>query len=336
MAHTVVLHVGVMKSGTSHVQSLASANRDLLLGRGLLLPGERWADQVAGVAEVLERKRVAVAPRPGAWKRLVDELAHFDGTGLVSMEFLGPVGQQRIRTVVDSFPAGSVRVVLTARDLGRQVPAMWQEAVKNGRTFPFADYVESVRTNGEGPGRAFWREQTVAAMCRRWGEVVGMDRVTVVTVPPPGNPSSELWRRFSEAVGVDGAGVADPGTDNASLGAASVEALRRLNERLTDLDFPDYAPVVKHHLAKRVLAAGRADEQPVGFDVPPWLEAASARMRARLAELGVRVVGDLDDLVPVAVPGRDPASLTEAEVSAALLRGLDGVVRRLVAVRGEG
>lgn len=330
MAQRVVLHVGAMKSGTSYLQALLMANRPLLRERGVMLPGRRWRDQVTGVSEILDRKRVAIVPTDGAWQGLVDEVAAWDGTGLISMEFLGPAGLKRIGEVVSSFPDGTVEVVVTARDLNRNIPAMWQESVKNGRFATFDEYVAAIRAD-EGPGTSFWREQTIAAMCRRWSDVVGVDRVTVVTVPLPGAPRDELWRRFALAIGVDGAGVTEPDRANESLGVVSVEVLRRLNERLEDLSFQEYAPVVKHGLAKNVLAARRSQEDPVGFAVPAWLPEVSAKMIARLQDLGVRVVGDLAELRPVAVPGVAPGvtAADDAHLDAAL-DALEASVRRLV------
>lgn len=329
MARRVVLHVGSMKSGTSYLQSLMMTNRDLLAERGLRLPGRRWRDQVSGVADVLNRTRVARAPEDGAWQALVDELADWSGTGLISMEFLGPIGLKRIERVVSAFPEGTVEVVVTARDLNRQVPAMWQETIKNGRSFTFDEYVGAVRSH-DGPGKSFWREQTIAAMCRRWSDVVGLDRVTLVTVPHPGAAPGELWRRFSEAVGVDGSDAVDPPRANESLGAASVEVLRRLNALLDDLDFPSYAPVVKHRLAKKVLAARRAEEPAVGFEVPDWLPPLSERMVGRAQALGVNVVGDLADLAPVAVPGVHPDEVSGDDCLDAAVAGLEDLVRVLV------
>lgn len=329
MAQRVVLHVGAMKSGTSYLQNLMMQNRELLARRGLLLPGRRWRDQVSGVAQVLDRTRVAIAPGEDAWQTLVDEIAAWQGTGLISMEFLGPVRLPKIERVVSSFPEGSVEAVITARDLNRSIPAMWQEAVKNGRSFGLDEYVASIAAH-EGPGSIFWREQTIGAMCRRWGDVLGLDKVTLVTVPPPGAPRDELWRRFARAIGVDGDGVVDPPSGNESLGAVSVEVLRRLNEQLADLDFEEYAPVVKHRLAKRVLSRHREDEPAVGFPVPDWLPPLSERMIGRLRDMGVRVVGDLRDLEPVPVPGVHPATATVEQQLDAAYAGLEGLVRALV------
>ena len=329
MAQQVVLHVGSMKSGTSYLQSLLFANQELLADRGVLVPGRRWRDQVAAVSDVLDRARVARAPEEGAWQRLVEGVLAWEGTALVSMEWLGVAGPRKVAEVVQSFPAGSVRVVVTARDLNRQIPAMWQESLKNGRTVPFERYVAAVRDQ-EGPGRAFWREQTVGAMCQRWADAVGVEHLRLVTVPRPGAPRDTLWRRFAEAVGVEADGTTEPETANPSLGAASVEVLRRVNELVEDLPYGDYAPVVKHRLAKGVLGARRQDEPALGLDVPDWLPERSERMVTRLRELGVPVIGDLEDLRPVAVPGVRPADVPAAQQLDAAVAGLEGLVRLLV------
>jgi hypothetical protein len=326
LAQRVVLHVGSMKSGTSYLQSLMTTNRELLASRSLLFPGRGWRDQVSGVAEVLQRQRVAILPEEGAWQSLVDEVAAWHGTGLISMEFLGPVGLQKIERVVSSFPAGSVEAVVTARDLNRSIPAMWQESLKNGRSFTFDEYVEAIRQH-DGPGNAFWREQTIAAMCHRWSDVLGVDRVTLVTVPPPGAARAELWHRFAEAIRIDGQGVESPPKGNESLGAASVEVLRLLNARIDDLTYQEYAPIVKHRLAKKVLALQREVEPALGFAVPEWLPELSTRMIARIRELGLRVIGDLSDLDPVPVPGVHPDSVPAEVRLDAAVAGLEAMVR---------
>ena len=329
VAQRVVLHVGSMKSGTSYLQGLLFAHRALLAERGVLVPGERWRDQVSAVADVLNRSRVAREPTDGAWQRLVGKTAAWDGTAVVSMEWLGIARPGQVERVVGSFPPGTVRVVVTARDLNRQVPAMWQESLKNGRSLTFDQYVEAVRTD-EGLGRSFWREQAVGAMCRRWADAVGVAAVCLVTVPPPGSPKDLLWHRFAEAVGVAPEGVGPPDRDNASLGAASSEVLRRLNLLVEDLEYGDYAAVVKHQLAKKVLAARRDAEPAVGFEVPEWLPARADRMVGRVRDLGVSVVGDLADLRPVAVPGTDPGTVPAAQHLDAALGGLEGLVRALL------
>jgi hypothetical protein len=112
--------------------------------------------------------------------------------------------------------------------------------------------------------------------------------------------------------------------------------MRRLYALVDDLEFAEYAPVVKHRLAKKVLARRRADEPALGFDVPDWLTPLSARMVRRVGELGVRVVGDLADLTPVSVPAVHPDTVSDDERLDAAVAGLEGLVRVLVRRESDG
>lgn len=331
----LVLHVGAMKSGTSHLQHLLFTNQQLLADRGVLVPGAAWRDQVAAVSEALDRARGSATSRPGAWQAMADEVRAHPGTSIISMEFLARTPVERIAELVQQFPDIRVEAVVTARDLGRNLPAMWQERVKNGSTTALPDYATAVRERAEGEGKAFWREQGLAGIVRRWAEVLGPDAVTVVTVPPPGAPRDLLWWRFAEALGLDPEGAVAPPDSNESLGAASVEVVRRLNHQLGDLAYAEFSPVVKHRLAKFTLGPRRAQEPSIGFDVPEWLPPVSERMVSRVRATGVRVVGDLADLTPVSAPGVDPAAVPAQEQLEAATAGMEGLVRALVRLRAQ-
>jgi len=335
VAQRVVLHIGLMKSGTSYLQRLLVTNRDRLAELGLLSPGRTWAAQVRGVSEVMQRKRVVSAPPAGSWRALVDELEAWSGTGVISMEYLGPAPPRRIAAVVSSFPPGSVDVVVTARDLGRGVPAMWQETIKNGRVHAFDSYVRDVAARRD-LGRRFWREQDVAAILDRWSAAVGSDRIVLVTVPRAGARGGELGRRFAAALGVDHAGLEEPASANESLGAPSVEVLRLLNGRVEDLAFGMYARHVKKQLAKRVMAPLRVDEPSLGFDPPPWLRERSRAMVDAVAASGVRVVGDLGDLEPVRVPGVCADDVPVEDQLGAAVAAIEGLVRARGRHRAHG
>ena len=83
---------------------------------------------------------------------------------------------------------------------------------------------------------------------------------------------------------------------------------------------------MKFGLAKRVLA-GR-DGPPIGFVPLPWLVERSEQIGERLVASGVRVVGDIAELAPVAVPGIDPDEVPDPEVLAAAVDALSGLTLR--------
>lgn len=339
----LVLHVGAMKSGTTFIQSRLFAHRDLLQERGIRVPGRRRRSQVLAVQQVL---------RGGGpmWDKHAAAVSRHDGTSVISMELLGPAGPERVTALRDSVSAkgeAEVDVVITARDLNRSIPAMWQETVQNGRSWGWHDYIVGARTDRPSvrqgspdtePGRAFWIQQDLVRMARTWASVFGPERVTVVTVPPPGAAPELLWSRFASAVGPELDGLTSAPDPNESLGAASAGAVRRLNELLDaeGLPFPQGHELRKRLLTKQVLAARKAVEPAIGLTVEPWVTEEADAQRAGLVDLGVRLVGDWADLTPVDVAGIDPETLDDREIGDAALAGLAGLLVALTRAAAGG
>jgi hypothetical protein len=105
--------------------------------------------------------------------------------------------------------------------------------------------------------------------------------------------------------------------------------MRRLNLALEEvgLGWPQYNRVVKHHLAKQVLAARSRDEPPIGFD-EPWVGPVTERMIRRVQALGVNVAGDLEELRPAPVAGMDPRDASVEDQFDAAVQGLAAVIAR--------
>jgi hypothetical protein len=327
MAQRVVFHIGLMKSGTTFIQGRLNTNRERLAGQRVLFPGPTWNRHVRAVSDLLgSGKR-----KPGSWKSLVDEVNAYDGTAVVSMEYLAPMGRPRIKVLRDAFPDAEVRIAVTVRDLGRSVPAMWQESIKNRRTWTWDEYVRSIQKGGE-PGRRFWRQQHAAKIVARYGSVVGPDHVYVVTVPPPGADPALLWDRFSEVAGIAPDTWDEAPRANESLGAASTLVMSRLNLATQDLSLKAYKKRVKG-LAKYVMGGHRGEEDPIGFTVPGWLREESTRVVADLGRSGAHLVGDLADLEPVDVRGVDPATVGDAAQLEAAVAALTGVLHQVRQVR---
>ena len=332
MSTVVVLHVGLMKSGTSFIQQQLLAQRDHLASQGVAILGRNWGHQVTAVKDALRR-------RPnGVWQDIVSQSRDHDGPAVLSMEFLGPAAPERIRRIVESLRPATVVAVVTVRDLNRTIVSLWQETIQNGRSWHFTEYVAGVEAmrpdSPTGPvseaGRTFWRQQDLGRVVASWGREA--DRVAVVTVPPPGSPPDALLDRFAAAAGLPGMARVPRTGGNESLGAASVLALRRLNELLAErgIDFPRGARIRKGVLAKQVLATRRPSEPTVGLDVPPWLPATTRFLISRTSELGPDLHGDWADLSPVGVAGIHPDQVPDSEVTEAAVFGLAGLVEHWV------
>jgi hypothetical protein len=327
MAQRVIVHIGLMKSGTTFIQGRLGANRGRLAEQGVLFPGPTWRRHVNAVSDFMEAKERT----PGSWDSLVEEINDFPGTAVVSMEYLVMLGPRKIPRLAAAFGDADVRIVVGARDLGRTVPAMWQEVIKNRATWTWAEYLESIRTGGEA-GKRFWRQQHAGRVVTRWADSLGADRVHLVTLPPPQAPGDVLWDRFREVAGIADGDWAEAPRSNESLGAASTLVVRQLNLMTQDLPLKAYKRRVKA-VAKHLMPAHRSEESPIGFTVPEWLRREAGRMRDQIEASGVHVVGDLDDLTPMDVPGVDPGTVDAGAQRDAALAALEATLRQLNRVK---
>lgn len=344
MAERVVLHVGVMKSGTTYLQNLLFAEQTRLADAGVHVVGKTWTQQARAVRGGIAGPEALAYPK---WERLARRVRRATGTAVISVEYLGPVGLAVASRLVADLEAPEVTVVVTARDLNRTLVSMWQETVQNGRSWTWADYLSDVAAKRPGDGEqrgdrgtaggTFWRQQDVARIAREWstalaggsegcGAVPG--EVVVVTVPPRGAPRGELAARFSAAAGFGLAPETEVRERNESIGLASTLVLRRLNESLDaqGLGFPAGSGLRKHVLAKQVMAARRGAEPSLGLPVHDWVAEQAAQTGAALAGSGLRVVGALSDLDPLAVEGVGPDDVGVEELFEASLQALSGLV----------
>jgi hypothetical protein len=330
----LTVHVGTPKSGTTYLQRLVARNREELLAHGVLYPGRRPNHflEVMGLRGAGFRGHTYEGA-PQAWEQAVRDIREHPGPALLSHETLGAARKRIVDRLVATFPEHEVRVILTCRDLGRQLPAVWQEKIKNGDTDRYEAFLDAGLDTWEGVGSddGVWRAQNLAVIARRWAKGVGADNLRLVTVPPPGAEHTALWERFREAAELPVA-TYRPLKDvrNPSLGAAETELLRRLVEQLPeDLPWPVHSRRIKQRFAERQLSAAQAaGPLIVPADRRSRLDEVATAMVADLREAGYPVVGDLAELTPrYRDDGRSADAVTDGEL---LERALQMLVPQLL------
>jgi hypothetical protein len=322
----VFIHVGAPKTGTTYLQGILHANRAALRRAGVLYPGTQhahfWASQdLRGTTFQGSLDRHV----PGAWPRLVGEVRAWPGESLIDHESLGAASRPTIVRALADLSFAEVHIVVTARDLARQLPATWQERLKNRSSETFAEFLASVQADcgrRNQSARRFWANHDVPAILGRWGRDLPPKRVHVVTVPPADAEPGLLWRRFAGLLGLDPDAYPSnrPRGANVSLGAAEAAVLRRFNGliRNEDIPWPVYARVVKQDLAPLLAARGGA---PIELPEPAhaWAVRWSESAVERLLHADYDVVGHLDDLISRIRPtGLDPdAAPADEQIEAA-------------------
>jgi hypothetical protein len=335
----VFVHIGLPKTGTTYLQDRLWRNRDRALGVGLCYPGDGIDDHFHAAAH-LQPKRYLDWVDPehaGAWSTMVAQMRAWPGTSLVSHELLATANREQIaRFVGDLDFADEVHVIVTVRDLARQLPSAWQENVKNQRRGTFDEFVDAVAARADsadlshGEEGPFWEFQDYVRILDDWSSAVPEGSIHLVTVPRKGADTS-LWERFLGVLGVDESALSEPiESANSSLSAAQAEFLRQLNDRLqpSEIEWARYERIVKGELIGEVLFAGeRGAPQGLSTEQRYWAARRARAMAAAVSARGYDIVGDLDDLAVAEQAGDDAQSPSQQDVLDAALDALAGMVK---------
>lgn len=311
--HRVVhIHVGAPKTGTTLLQDVLFGNREVLREHGVLVPGRHRQSHFHATVDLLDMSWGGVLDTArGTFDELVAEIQEWPGSVVVSNENLSLADPERIARIRAALPDHDLRVVYSARDLVRQIPAAWQEKVKHSYTGDYATFVQNLRANhGEEDSRRFWYRQTWPDVLQRWSEGLG-GPATLVTVPASGQDATMLLDRFCTALRIDAAWLPERGArSNPGLGPLETTLLRVIQ---TELEERDVKGSVRRTALRGALLgrwwASRPSSGRVALpvDLRDWAVDLSRDWVGRLEESGVPVVGDLADLVP-----------TEASVASAI------------------
>lgn len=318
-AGTHLLHIGPQKTGSTAVQSAMHASREQLREHGVIYPGPALKPTRAiGAGLGFGMGRGAVPPRPAEWETLKRQIADIgDQRVCISYENFGRLTGGAVRRVVEELGGARPHVVTVARRYDRLLPSQWQQRIKAGKHWSYDDWLRAVLEAGP-PGSAdphgVWVPHDTVSLVRRWADVVGAEHLTVV-VKSEQDPR-QLLAVMEALLGVpDGVLRTEDTRANRSMSYQEVELVRAVNIALADVPHDD---VDWHTLFSRGLIPTLVDRPfPAGEDrvppVPAWaadlLEELSARRIEGLRGLGVRVIGDLEDLRTPAAGSADDAAV---------------------------
>lgn len=325
----VVLHVGLPKTGTSFLQQTMRGNRGLLARAGVALPPGDGSEMFLAMLDLTRRHAGwgrSEAMVTGAWDRVARAARAHQGTTVLSSEMLCLASEAQVSRAMASLAGCEVHVVVTARDLARQLPAEWQEGVKHGRKLSLNRFLEAVLLGrGSAPlNRRFWRAQDPVGVLARWGADLDPDRVHVVTCPRPDSPRGLLWERFASLLGDPPEQIELPAREiNTSLGRTQIELLRRLNQRFRRSG----REVVYGNVVKRLYAGQVLSTLPrTRVELPDrWRDKAEEITAGWIREFerrGYDVVGDLSELAPQYTP-HEPVSVPDVSAKGMLAMSLD-------------
>jgi len=343
----VHLHVGAPKTGTTQLQDVLFRNRDHLREHGVLVPGRDRQSHFHAAIDLLDLSWGGLLEGArGSWDELVAEIHAWPGDVVVSNENLSLADDAVVAHVRAALPDHALRVVFSARDLVRQIPAAWQEKVKHFYTGDFGTFVQNLREDvDDEETRRFWQRQTWPDVLERWSRQIGDAPTTLVTVPQSGQDPAVLLSRFLAAFDLKEEWVPDRSArSNPGLGPVESAVLRAVQ---TELDARDAKTAVRHTAVRGALLGRWWPSRPstgriaLPVEARDWAAGLSAHWVERVKATDVTVVGELSDLVspvspvspespgspesPVAA-GVDPDSVSPAEqLSLAVLTVADAL-----------
>ena len=350
MTRRVLLHVGTPKTGTSYLQDVLFRNRRLLEDHGILYAADRFDAHFLAALDLmrlpwggLEREAV------GAWDRLAEQVRNWHGeTAVISHEILAAASRSQVGRALESLghqrgrDGVDVHLVLSVRDLVRQIPAEWQENVKHRSGMSYQRFLDRVTDPSRNSRIAswFWSVQEIPEILDRWGADLPPERVHLVTVPSPGGAPDLLWKRFSQAFGLEGIDLAlEDERVNPSLGVPETALIRRINRSANRVLPPaDYRPLVRELLAHQTLSRRVLSPRlALPPEHVPWVQERETAFVAAIQRRGYDVVGDLDDLRGNATlhPYVDPDKPRERDVAFAAVDAIKALLLETARLRAE-
>ena len=334
------VHIGAPKTGTSYLQDRLALNTKSLAAHGI-----HYLSRSPIIDPSLFQFRVALdllgqdwggtpGHAEGSWEAFVRRARHRSGSVILSHEILAPARPAYVDKLKRDLRGAEIHVVYSARDLARQVPAAWQESVKQGRRWSYRRFLERMVKGDVWFARAF----DLPNVLNTWGAGLPPEQVHVVTVPRRGASERRgelLWHRFAEAFSIDPSWApADSERANRSLGMAETQLLRRLNRGIERAarHQGQYDDLIRDLLMEDQLGGRESGQARLPPELFGWAEEQAERWTDWIEQSGVHLVGDLAELRPVAPP-EGTVWVDPDKVSAK--KQLDAAVSALVVMTAE-
>lgn len=318
-----LVHIGPPKTATTSLQAALHAARPHLEEHGVHYAGKRRHEMLAAVAAVGGKGFLGgPAPDLSEWEALLADMeAAANRRTIFSSEYLAQARAPKVRDIVDEIGRDRIHVVLTLRPLDRLIPSQWQQYIQTGYDVGYEGWLRAMFSESPPPSLtpSFWVRHRHDELTARWAEAVGPENVTVVVLDP--RDHDHVLRVFEQLVGLPpGLLTLQGDLSNRSLTFAEIEVVRAFNARFKQEGWPDSAHF--RYLRNGVIRAMRTRQPAAGeakIVTPAWAQdriaALTETMVPGIRALGVRVVGDLDDLIATAARPDAADRPTTPEVS---------------------
>lgn len=337
----VLLHVGMPKTGTSALQHASARSRKELLANGVRYPGHQQNHSRASFA--VARRRRGWGSGPGkapvqpisSWHDLVNEVqAERERRVLVSHEYFAEHPVPVCERVVNDL-GRDVHVVFTMRNQAALLSSTWQQYLKDGVTLTYEEWLRAVLDDPDRTRfRTFHRRTALAHLVEKWSQIVGPEKVNVVVLDK--DRPEILFDSFESLLELPAGLLANVKLGgkqaNRSMSAAEAEYVRRMNFELRgneDVTWTEFRSFYRLGAIARLLESRSPGPDEPRIVPPRWaaerVSERAAQEAERIAALGVRVIGSLDQLsapTTVSEEGTPPPTLMPIEAASEATLGM--------------
>lgn len=333
--NSIVLHIGVPKTGTTALQAALANSRKELAKQNVLYPSQ-WRNAHHRAAWAITERTWGWKGRGGAttpikhWNSLVKE-ASTKKTVVLSSEFFCEANKLQSEKIVNDLSLDRLQVVITLRPFGKLLPSAWQQYLKYGVKLTYQQWLEAIlnESREKAPTPTFWMRHDHPALISKWVELVGKDRLTLVVVDEKNHDF--IYQAFENLLSLN------PGTlqkkqekiSNRSMTLAEAEFLRQINLLQPENSTWDkYESFVRRSMMHEILNSPIAESDPQKVTTPAWAAAKANEIAkdytATISAMNLRVIGDITALQNEISAG-EAQSLPESISIATVAIGMQGV-----------
>ncbi|WP_402466783.1 hypothetical protein [Isoptericola aurantiacus] len=318
-----LFHIGLPKTGTTHLQNAAAALRPELLAHGVHYPG-RTFNHRREVSSFMGRGwGWGTKPTRDNWNRLMAEVdADTENRIWLGHEFASESSEEMVHNFREVL-GERIHVVVTLRHYGSILASSWQQYMKMGDVVGFEDWLRAVLA--DPPDRkvtkTFHTRNDQGLVVSRWADIVGPENMTAIVIDKA--TPNLLTDAFEDLLGLPRELLASAEQDgyssNRGMSVEEAELLRTVNAefRRRKLPWPAYEHWMRQGVAGHMMSSRQPADHDTTFELPEWAaEKATERGNRYVDQIeatGVRVVGDLGVLRVPARSSENPV-FTVAQV----------------------
>lgn len=312
---SILLHVGMHKTGTTALQGVLYTLRDELPELGVWYPDP--GDPTTGVAHHIAARSLLqqpagwgeAPPDPRKWDELV-QLAKAPPAlrSILTSEHFSGADDAACERIAADLGADRLHVIIGVRNFASIAVSLWQQTLKLRRVSTLDEWLErNFRRPGggaDGGSTKFWDRHDPTIVAARWVRVLGADRVSVLVLDE--DDRELVPRTFEDLLALPGGTLTSVPAMKSNRGMTGVEAelVRLLNVEFKKqrLRWDVYRSVVRIGAVGQVIERRQPPASELRPQAPEWVMeqaiAEAQRVADALTSAGVHVIGDLENLQP--------------------------------------